>query len=513
MRKTLLRVLPIALSLGAPAGWAEYVSLDHAPMSPTQAALAERVLAQLLTATGGEAALFRKVTGAERLPTQELFVSIPAAALQTGRISYPREPQFVVATVWDLAAQCQLDASATAPTAAANNTSNPSHDRDGGGVQAVHLPAASVNSNRTYSVANTGMWSAVGGEGLARALAIEVSPEYLYDQGIPYQAFSFLASGQHPADAPATVLRFEAPLTAAYGTKVVYRKQTVVQRGARLPFVATAQVTSAAPLQFNVRTLGASSGFYFDANEQRVMHLANMPANGAAVAATDARLGARVLTSPDGAYLLGRESGTATSGAYSLVDAVHSQRPASGPGTLSRIWTTRTKGACSHSDLALNTAGDLVAVCDGVATWIYKNTDGSRPCRYLAITNAGALVCYSEPIGAGDPGAVDKTVFRTADAVKPPDPAVLVNTQHPYALTWLQLTGSAQQDFSFSGEYSGDRVVTPVISCQDDPVKLPAPRAACERAVQTTSANVQCADARAQVARLRGKALDTAVKP
>lgn len=108
MRKLLPTLMPITLSLGAPCvSGQQLTSLDHAPKSPTQQVLIERVLAELLNATGLDDGLFRKVTDTDRLSTQKLVVSIPDAALEMGRISYPRPPEVRVSSLWEQAAMCQ----------------------------------------------------------------------------------------------------------------------------------------------------------------------------------------------------------------------------------------------------------------------------------------------------------------------------------------------------------------------------------------------------------------------
>lgn len=501
MRKPSLSLLPITLSLGMTSAWGQLTSLDHLTKSPMQQVLGERVLAELLAATGGDDGLFLKVTGSKRLPNQKLFVSIPDSVLQLGRISYPRPPDFLTATLWDQAAMCQ----GTAPVAAGGNTGKPARNRTSG-TQMTQLVGASVVSTKSTTIPNTGTWSNVRVDEHGPEWSVNVDPDFDYSTPVPTQRYQFQPAVTTPQALPATELKFSAPLTAEYGTKVVYRQQAVVMRGKRLPFVATAQVSSAAPLQFNVRTAAPSTDFSFRDNEQRVVMLKNEPAHGAAVPAEDAALGERVLQSANGVFLLGRDS----NGAYTIVDATQSHRPATGNPTLKRVWNSPGSTKCADSDLALNTAGDLVFRCGNVGNVIYLNADGTKPCRILTVSAEGQLMCFSDRVAANDPAAATKLVFSTQAVIaeaKAPSPTV---TQHAYAMTWQQLTGNPALSLSFTGEYSGDRVVTPVLNCKDPAVALPSQPGACARTVASTNANEICADTRTVMARLRGRTQDTA---
>lgn len=506
MRKLFPTLLPITLSLGAPcASGQQLTSLDHVPKSLMQQVLSEQVLAELLKATGGDDGLFRKVTGTGRLSTQKLFVSIPDAALEIGSISYPQSPEFRVSMLWDQAAMCQGTAP-VAPGGKTKPTADKSASDDQSVVQTMRLAAASVNSVRSLTIPNSGTWSTVRVNDRAPEWAVDVEPAFDFSGEVPTQRYRFLPPGSAPAALPDTELKFSSPLTADYGTKVVYRQQVVMMRGRNLPFVATAQVTSAAPLQFNVRTLGQSADFSFRENEQRVMQLINLPADGTAAPAQDASLGARALQSPDGAYLLGRDS----SGAYTVVDAMQSHRAAGGAPTLKRVWTSPARGSCADSDLALNTAGDLVFRCNATATYLYRNSDGSKPCRILTLNAVGQLMCYSDRVSFNAPEAAAKLVFSTRAAIPAANAGQAVVTQHAYEMTWEQLTGRPTSTFSFTGQYSGDRVISPVVSCKDPVMTLPSQPTACTQAVNTTNANVICQDTRTVMARLRGRSQDTA---
>lgn len=503
MHKTSLPLIPITLLLSVSCAWGQAVSLDHQPMTPTQAALSDLVLTELLAATGGEEGLFRAVTGANRQPTQKLFLSVPDAALQLGTITYERNPEFVLASLWDQAAMCQQASPVSAPAAAGDHTKSKrtQGDTDATGTpQTMQLASAKVVSTKTVSIPNTGQWSAVRAHDRAPDWFIEVTPNLGTSGTEAVQRFSFLPKDAVPGATPDTVLKFSTPLTADYGTRVVYRQQAVLMRATKLPFTASAQVTSLVPLNFNVRTVGAAAGFYFNAGEKRVMQLVNLPAKGAVSPAQDAHLGTRVLQSPNGAYVLGREVST---GAYSLVDAMRSVHPATGAASLQRVWTTLTKGNCADSDLVLNTAGDLVFLCNGTGKLVYQNTGGSKPCQLLTLSNAGELICRSDRIDG-------EVVFQTKAPAASTKADTLVTTQQAYQKTWQQLTGTATKTFSFTGQYTGDRVISPVMQCTDSVETLPVKPAACAQAVAKTRADQYCPATRTTLARLRGNTQDTA---
>ncbi len=465
MKSWRLSLIHAGIALWAVSSWAQQappapvkaaVKTGAVDQTPSELALSAEMEGFLAKALGGEDQLWLKVAGAPKLPNQTLEIFVPSAAIKLGDLVYSPKARFKVQS----------------ETQSLDNCVQPWTD----GQRPPPPLRRQVQS--VAQVTNTGTWSTVRSKEHQSDHALSISATVHFPLGIGSVTSTYDFSKLETSRIETTTgqevqkidtLSIDTTLKAGALQSVVYQSEVVMLEGDQAPYKATAEVNSNAPIRFVVQTDGFTPAVAFMARGGYIPALDNTRPLGSNVA-DDVYLGDKVVVSNDGAYVFGRERGTgmARAGTYSVVDF-----PASNATTLSRIWSPLTNNTCGlDMDLVLTAEGKLQIRCGSAVRWdAGVSTAKGNPCYYLAfLGNRGELACYNQNpnliVSDTEKQAAWKApVYSTKSTSKVAEGA----TAQPFSIekkfTLAELIGRPTHEFVFSGQYSGNQVVSGPTYC------------------------------------------------
>lgn len=372
-RTTLRATLAIALhaTVGANTSTAQ-TQVPAVQLSPHEALLSDAIHAYLLKALGSEDALMSKLKpDLVLLPGQSLQVVVPGKYIVPGKISFDRGAQLQVLSNTDGEENC--------------NGSQPFKKS----VQVY----SSATTGATYSQTRADSNSTTRSVSVNLSLGDGIGQEFALNQFQAGYSFSDSYESGNSSEAGTTTTATSSVLTQTDvtvdpGQYVSVQNEVVALTGSNSQYTGTATVDADAPIDFYLTTQGFTqlftgmdmrrrvAGWGYSLNAKNV----NTPRAYA--------MGNRVIFSPDGAFVFGRETGTADRsrlGTYSVINLIDG----------SRLWAPVTNTCGMQHDLFIDAWGHLYIMCGNVKVWDAKtdNTTG-MPCHYLTfLGDRGELGC------------------------------------------------------------------------------------------------------------------------
>lgn len=449
-------VLCAALALAAATAARADGATGNAPpevpqLSPHEALLSDAIRGYLTRALGSQDALMSKLRpDLVLLPGQTLQIVVPGKYIVPGRITFDKAARLQVLSHSDGEENCngsqpfkkvvQVYSSAT--------------------TGASYSQTKAESSSTTHSVSvNLSM-----GDGEAQEFAInQFQAGYSFSDS--YGSGSSSEAGG-TMNATQSVLT-ETDITVDPGQYVSVQNEVVTLVGDNSQYTGSATVAADAPIDFYLSTQGFNQLYPGMDMTRRVAGWGNsLNANNVQTPKAYA-MGNRVIFSPDGAFVFGRETGTTDRsrlGTYSVINLID--------GT--RLWAPVTNTCGMQHELYLDTWGHFYIMCGGVKIWDAKTDNTSQqPCHYLTfLGDRGELGCLRmDPAGATSASDRDwllrAPTWRTGKTTVASMTAGRAAATQKFTASLSSLVKSATGSipFRFHGLYSGQLQVAGPTVC------------------------------------------------
>lgn len=420
-------------------------------LSPHEALLSDAIRAYLIKALGSEDALMHKLQpGLVLMPGQTLDIVVPGQYIKPGKIAFGKGTQFQVLTNSDGEENCngqqQLKKTVQVYSSATTGAS--------------YSNAKAESSSTTHSVSvNLSI-----GDGVGQEFAInQFQSGYSFSDSYGSGSSSETGGGMNATQSVLT----QTDIVVDPGQYVSVQNEVITLTGNNSEYTGTATVSASAPIDFYLTTRGFSLLYAGMDMSRRVAGWGNSLNADNAQTARASAMGNRVIFSPDGAFVFGRETNTTDRtrmGTYSVINLTD--------GT--RLWSPVTNTCGMQHELYVDTWGHLYIMCGNTKVWDAKTDNSSQmPCHYLTfLGNQGELGCLRQNPAAATSAAerayiVDYPVWRSGKTTATSMSAGRSTSTHKFTASLRDIANVQTTDvpFRFQGLYTGQLQVSGPSTC------------------------------------------------